>query len=36
MNIAATSAQTRAALGWVPNHVGLIADLEQSPRYFVA
>jgi len=34
MDIAASSAQTREALGWAPTHVGLIVDLEQSVHYF--
>jgi nucleoside-diphosphate-sugar epimerase len=34
MDIAASSARTREALGWVPDHLGLIADLEQSRHYF--
>ena len=30
----ASSERTRERLGWQPKHLGLIADLEQSSRYF--
>ena len=33
MDLAASSAKTRAALGWQPTHKGLIADLDQG-TYF--
>ncbi|HET9933796.1 MAG TPA: SDR family oxidoreductase [Polyangiaceae bacterium] len=36
MDIAASSAHTRDALGWAPDHAGLIADLEQSHHYFAS
>lgn len=34
MDIAASSTRTRETLGWSPEHVGLLADLEQSHHYF--
>ena len=30
----ASSARTRESLGWQPTHTDLLADLEQSARYF--
>jgi nucleoside-diphosphate-sugar epimerase len=33
MDMPASSARTRSALGWKPEHPGLIADLDQ-PHYF--
>lgn len=35
MDMPASSARTRSALGWKPEHPGLIADLDQ-PHYFCA
>ena len=33
MDVAASSARTRAALGWKPEQPGLIADIDR-PAYF--